>query len=114
MTLKTDYNIDTQMNSVFDLGKALIVNTPTASFTIVQAALQSAATRGETEFTVNISHNADNASLELQGRYYQTYIAGIISSLSEEDVYDYEVTVELNTTIAGTASLDLKFNFKCT
>lgn len=114
MTLKTDYNIDTQMNSVFDLGKSLIVNTPTASFTVVQAALQAAALRGETEFTVNLAHNANNASLELQGRYYETYAAGVIASLSEEDVYDYEVTISLNTTIAGTATLDLQFNFKCT
>lgn len=115
MTLKTDYSIDSDMNAVFDLGLAHIDSSgPTASYTSISAALAAAAARGETTFTVNITHNAINASLELQGRYFDSYSAGLLSALAVEDIYNYEVTVELNTDIAGTASIDLNFNFKAT
>lgn len=115
MTLKTDYNVDTSMDAVFDLGVAHVFSGgPTAAYTIISAALAVAAGRGETAFTINIAHNADNASLELQGRYFNTYSAGLLSALAVEDIYNYEVTVELNTDVAGTASIDLVFNFKAT
>ncbi len=115
MTLKTDYSIDSDMNAVFDLGLAHISSVgPTPTYTTISTALGIAAGRGETSFTINVVHNADNASLELQGRYFSTYSAGLLAALAEEDIYNYEASVVLNTDVAGAASIDLVFNFKAT
>ena len=111
MSLKTTYNLPTEMKTVYELGVALIQPTPTPQYTIIQDELAAAAAAGKTEFTVNITHNAINANLELKGTYWDSYNAGLIAALSAEDVYDYEVKVELNTTIAGSATLDLNFTF---
>lgn len=111
MSLKTDYNLQTAMNSVYDLGAALIVSTPTAAYTKLSSDLAVAAAAGKKEFTVNVNHNADNTNLELKGTYWQTYRAGVISSLANEDIYDYEVSVSLNTTTTGVATIDLIFTF---
>ena len=111
MSLKTDYSLQEAMNSVYDLGAALITSTPTAAYTQLSSDLAVAAAAGEKEFTVNVNHNADNTNLELKGTYWLSYKAGIISSLASEDIYDYEVSVSLNTTSVGVASIDLIFTF---
>jgi len=111
MSLKTDYNLQTEMIAVYDLGLSLIQSTPTSTYTLVSGELAAAAAAGKKSFTVNVAHNAINANLELEGAYWESYRAGIISSLASESIYSYEVAVELNKTIAGTASLDLVFTF---
>lgn len=113
MTLKVNYNFNEEMNLVYNLGFSLIqaLPTPTPAYTTLNGALAAASKAGKKIFTVNLSHNAINANLELKGEYWETYKTGIQSSLSQEDIYCNEVTVELNTSVAGTATIDLKFNF---
>lgn len=111
MSLKTDYNLQSQMDDVYDLGVSLIQPTPTAAYTIISGELAAAAAAGETDFTVNVNHNAINDNLELSGTYWRSYSAGILTALASENIYNYEVAVVLNTTVTGTATIDLIFSF---
>ena len=111
MTLRTDYNLQTQMDTVFDLGVALIQPTPSATYTIISNELIAAAAAGKEVFTVNIAHNAINDNLELKGTYWDSYKAGLAFALASEDIYDYQFTIELNTASTGVASIDINFSF---
>lgn len=110
MSLRTDYNIQDNMITVYDLGVALIQSTPTPAYTQLSTELANAAAAGKRDFTINVAHNADDTNLKLNGDYLNSYKAGIYSALAAEEIYSHQVTVELNT-VQTTASIDLTFSF---
>ncbi len=112
MSLKTDYfdganGFTTQMAGVFADGETF-VTTNSATLT---TELQAAAAKGLKAFTVNIVTAQNPASLRLEGIYLSTYLAGIEAQLAQEDIYNYEVTLSLNTADTTTTSIDFKFSF---
>lgn len=112
MSLKTDFldganGFTQQMAGVFTAGQAFV----TANLTTLQTQLQAAAAKGQLQFTVNVVTTQEPASLRLNGIYLDTYLAGIKHQLMSEEIYDYEVTLSLNTSDTTTTSIDFAFSF---
>lgn len=112
MSLKTDYfnganGFTTQMADVFAAGEAFV----TANLAALTAGLQVSAAKGLKTFTINVVTSQNPANLRLQGIYMNTYFAGIQSQLAQEDIYNYEVSLSLNTSDQTTTSVDFLFSF---
>lgn len=112
MSLKTDYldgsnGFTQQMADVFAQGKAFVA----ANSSVLTTALQSAASKGQKKFTLTVETAFEPANLRLNGLHLQTYLNGITSALSDEDIYNYEVTLALNTSLTTTTSIDFTFSF---
>lgn len=112
MSLKTDYldgvnGFTQQMADVFSQGKTFVAT----NSGVLTTALQSAASKGQKKFTVTIETTFEPANLRLNGLHLQTYLAGILSALSDEDIYNYEVSLALNTSLTTTTSIDFNFSF---
>jgi hypothetical protein len=112
MTLKTDYfdgpnGFNQKMADVFAAGQSF-VTTNSATLT---TELQSAAAKGLKTFTVTIETSFEPANLRLNGIHQQSYFAGITHQLGTEDIYDYEVSLALNTSDQTTTSVDFTFSF---
>lgn len=112
MSLKTDYldgsnGFTQQMADVFAQGELFVASNSVS----LAAALQTAASKGQKKFTVTIETTFEPANLRLNGLHLQTYLAGIQAALASEDVYNYEVTLALNTSLQTTTSIDFNFSF---
>ena len=112
MSLKTDYldgsnGFTQQMADVFLQGKAF-VDTNIGTLT---SALQTAASKGQKKFVVTIETNFEPSNLRLNGLHLQTYLSGIQSALLDQDVYSYEVSLSLNTSLTNSTSIDFTFSF---
>ena len=112
MSLKTDYldganGFTRQMADVFAQGEALVA----LNSVVLVAALQSAASKGQKKFTVTVETSFEPANLRLNGLHLQTYLAGIQAALASEEVYNYEVSLALNTSQQTSTSIDFNFSF---
>ena len=112
MSLKTDYldganGFTQQMAGVFSAGQTLV----TDNLATLQSELQSAASKGLRNFTVNVITTFEPANLRLEGIHLDTYLSGIKSQLMSEEIYDYEVSLALNTSDTTTTSIDFTFSF---
>jgi hypothetical protein len=112
MSLKTDYldganGFTTQMATVFAAGETFV----TANLAALTTGLQTAAAKGLKSFTVNVITAQNPANLRLGVTYLNTYLAGISSALLQEEIYNYEVVLSLNTSDLNTTSIDFKFSF---
>lgn len=112
MSLKTDYfdgvnGFNTKMNDAFVAGQGFV----TANLALLTTELQAAAAKGQKEFTVTVLTTFEPANLRLNGIHQKSYFAGITNQLGLEEIYDYEVVLELNTSDITTTSVDFKFAF---
>ena len=112
MSLKTDYldgvNGYTQkMLNVFSQGEQLVSDNLAA----LSSGLQTNAAKGLSTFTLNVLTTFEPANLRLKGTHMNTYFSGIRSALAAEGIFDYEVSLELNTSDLTTTSIDFKFSF---
>lgn len=112
MSLKTDYlNGSTgfyeQMDDVFAQGEAWVTSNSSA----ISAALISNAAKGLKTFTVTLGVSFEPSNLRLLGYHWKSFQAGVIAGLAAQQIYDYECSVELNTSDSLSTSLDLKFTF---
>lgn len=109
MTLKTDYsgNFGTAMSSVHDAGNAFVVSNSAT----ISAELVTNANAGSRKFTVSVITSFETANLRLKGLHMETYLDGILSGLSDEDIYGYECTPVLNTDDQIDTYIDFVFNF---
>jgi hypothetical protein len=112
MSLKTDYldgasGLTQQMIGVFDEGKNYVTNL----LSTLQAELQSAASKGQTQFTITLGVAFEPENLKLKGRHWESFKAGVYAQLAIEEIFDYEVEVALNESDQINLQLDLKFNF---
>lgn len=112
MSLKTDYldgsnGFTQQMADVFDQGKSFVA----ANMSALTSALQLAASKGQKKFVVTVETTFEPANLRLNGLHLQTYLAGIQAALADQDIYNYEVTLALNTSLTTTTSIDFNFSF---
>jgi len=112
MSLKTDYfdganGFNQKMNDVFVAGQSFV----TTNLAALTTELQANAAKGLKEFTINIISTFEPANLRLLGTHMETHFAGITHQLGTEEIYDYEITLVLNTSDVTTTSIDFKFNF---
>lgn len=112
MSLKTDYldgvnGFTQQMADVFAQGQAYV----TTNLSALTTELQSNAAKGNKKFKVTLLSPFEPANLRLKGLHMQTYFAGIRAALMAEDIYDYEVVIELNTADTTDTKIDLTFSF---
>jgi len=112
MSLKTDYldganGFTQKMNDVFVAGQGLV----TTNLATLTSELQAAAAKGLKEFTVTVLTTFEPGNLRLNGIHQQSYFAGIMNQLGAEEIYDYEVSLKLNTSDITTTSVDFKFSF---
>jgi hypothetical protein len=112
MSLKTDYldganGFTTKMANVFIQGESLI----TTNLAVLTTQLRTFSAQGVKKFTVNLTGVFEPQNLRLKGVHMNTYFAGIKAGLMAQDIYDYEVTVALNTADTINTSVDLTFTF---
>ena len=112
MSLKTDYydganGFNQKMSDVFAAGQQFVVDNQAT----LTSELQSAAAKGQKKFTVTLVTTFEPGNLRLNGTHQQTYFAGIMHQLGTEEIFEYEVSVELNTSDLTTTSVDLNFTF---
>ena len=110
MSLKTDFSegpagLRQKMQDVFDAGVAFIV----ANLALFSAELKDEAGMGVSTFTFTLETTFEPANLRLKGTHMETYFAGLKKGLADEEIYDYEVEVALNT--SDTNQLQIDFNF---
>jgi endo-1,4-beta-mannosidase len=112
MSLKTDFydgstGFNEQMNDVFDQGEAFV----TTNLATLTTELQSAAAKGLKTFKVTIVTAFEPQNLRLKGFHMKSYLAGIQSAMSAEDIYPYEVALSLNTEDTMETKIDFNFTF---
>lgn len=112
MSLKTDFqdgaNGYTQkMLNVFSQGELLV----TGNLASLSSGLQTNAAKGLSSFTLNLVTTFEPANLRLKGTHMNTYFSGIRSALAAEGIFDYEVSLALNTSDLTTTSIDFNFSF---
>jgi len=112
MSLKTDYlNGSTgfyeQMDDVFTQGEGWI----TTNLAAISTALQTNAAKGQKIFTVNLAVAFEPTNLRLLGPHWKSFQSGVQSGLAAQQIYNYEVVVDLNTSDSMNTSIDLKFTF---
>lgn len=112
MSLKTDYydgvnGFNTKMNDVFVAGQGFV----TANSANLTAQLQAAAAKGLKAFKINIITTFEPSNLRLNGTHQATYFAGITNQLGTEEIFDYEVSLALNTSDQTDTSVDFNFTF---
>jgi len=116
-TLRDSYALTTALDGAYQAGKAYVTpvvgQTPaSAAYILLQAGLAAAATAGKTNFTVTCEVSTPSpSSLRLLGRYWQAFRNGVLDSLSSENLYDWQVTLELNTSDTVVTSIDFVFDF---
>ncbi len=113
MSLKTDYltsspsGFTTAMNTVFDEG----VDWVTDNLSDISDELKENAAAGNREFTINVAVTFEVVNLRLEGIHMETFFAGIRSALAAQEIYSNEYTIELNTSVTTSTSIDLNFDF---
>jgi len=112
MSLKTDYfdganGFNTKMNDAFVAGQGFV----TTNLAALTTSLQENAAKGLKTFTVNYVTTFEPANLRLNGIHQQSYFSGIKHQLGTEEIYDYEITLTLNTSDNTTTSIDFTFAF---
>lgn len=113
MSLKTDYALTTALTTAYDAGVAYIGTggAPGAAYASLSAGLAAAAAQGKETFTVTISVTHAPSTLRLQGKYWDAFKTGVLGALAVEGIYNYEVSLALNTEDATDTQIDFSFTF---
>lgn len=112
MTLKTDYfdgatGLNEQMQDVFDEGVAYAV----ANVAVLSTELIDAASKGLVTFTSTLGVTFEPQSLRLKGLHQATFFNGIYKGLSDEGIFQNEVTLVLNESDQIDLKIDFNFSF---
>lgn len=87
----------------------------TGNYSTIRSALLNAAQAGQTAFVVTLTASYNPASLRANkgnNLLLKAYLAGIQKGLSDQQLYEYEVTPTLNVSDSVTTSIDLNFKFQ--
>jgi len=110
MSLRNSYGLITALSEAYQAGKDYVSNgTPT--YDALEAGLAAASAEGKTNFTITAFVTHAPSTLRLKGKYWKTFVEGVIAGLGEEDIFDYEVTIELNTYDTVDTKIDFNFHF---
>lgn len=110
MSLKTDFldgvsGLSQKMAAVFAAGAQFVVDNRAA----LQAELETSASKGLRSFTVTLLVAFEPDYLRLEGAHMNTFFSGIKSGLLAEEIYEHEVSLELNTSDQVDTSIDFVF-----
>jgi len=113
MTLRQDYfesttGIQNQLLDAFTNGGTLV----SANMATLSQGLITAASQGQTTFTVNIITTFKPTALRLKGILLQAYLDGIKDALAAQNIYSFECVPALNTGDQMTTSIDFNFTFQ--
>ena len=113
MTLRSDYfdgasGLNQQFADAFTAGSTFV----TTNLATLSAGLITAASNGQTTFTVTMVTGYKNAALRLSGLIMKSYLAGISDALMTQGVYPFECTPALNVSSNTETSIDFKFTFQ--
>ena len=97
------------MAAAFAAGSAFVV----AQETTLSNALKANAAQGLMKFTVTIATSDNPGYLRAQNGnlYAATYLAGIMDALAQQNIYSYEVSLDINATDISVTSIDFNFDF---
>lgn len=89
---------------------------PTGNYTSLQGALLAAAAQGELSFRVNITGTGTGNAQYLRNRngdnlYLRSFFAGILQAMAGQDIYDYQVGLELDISMHSSTNVIFHFNF---
>lgn len=112
MSLKTDYldgatGLTQVLADVAQAGRQWVIDNNAN----ISGQLQSNAAKGAVKFTINLPVTFEPGNLRLLGLHWKSFRAGVLEQMSSEDIYDYEVDPQLNTSDTVSTSIDLKFDF---
>ena len=115
MTFRQDYyenstGLNAQLIDAFTNGQTLV----TTNATVISSALQTAASQGNTTFTVNLVTIFKPTALRLRGLLMDAYLAGVTQQLGTNNIFGFECIPALNTLDSMTLSVDLNFTFQVT
>ena len=113
MSLKSDFldgstGLTQKLADARDAGAQYVAD----NLASLSTALKDNAAKGLSKFTVTLPVTFQPANLRLQGLIFKSFVAGVVQALGDEDVYDYEVEVKLNTTDQVETKLDFLFDFR--
>lgn len=89
----------------------------TGNFSTIRSALLTKASEGQTKFVVNLIASFNPSALRANkgdNLLLKAHLAGIQKGLSDQQLYDYEVTPTLNVSDTIITSIDLNFTFQVT
>jgi len=117
MSLRDSYfngptGIQQQMDTAFAAGVAFVGS----NLTSLQTALENAAAQGKLEFKVTIVGTGTANAVFLRscnGRnlYLSSFFAGIIDAMSVQQIYDYQVKLQLDISTSASTNVIFLFNF---
>ena len=109
MTLRTDYGgaLDTALASAKTAGIAFV----TSNLSSISTSMQNAAVQGKKSFTITLPVTFQPDDLKLYGPLWYAYSSGVEYQLGVEEIYNNEVSVELNESDTNALQLDLSFSF---
>jgi hypothetical protein len=117
MSLKTDYfegltGLHAKCNEAFDAGVSFVA---VSNLSTISNALVQAAAAGQTQFTVSLITSYQPAFLrgnKGNNLILKSYLAGIKKGLSDQDIFEFECTPNLNIADTVETKIDLVFNFQ--
>ena len=109
MSLRTDYKGD--IDTALALAKAAGVAIITDNLSTVTSEMQAAAAKGLTGFTVTLTVSFQPEDLRLEGNLWNAFTSGICEKLINEEIYNQEFTINLNTELQNETKVDLVFSF---
>ncbi len=109
MTLKSTFagGLSSALSTAHAAGLAWVVSNTAA----ISALMVTASASGKKTFTVTLPTSFQPADLRLLGPLWFAYQTGVQQGLAVEEIYNSEVTVNLNTADQVTTSIDLVFTF---
>ena len=89
---------------------------PTGNFSTLQQALVAAAAQGQLEFSVLIQGTGTANAMYLRSRnghnlYLGSFFSGIMSAMSAQQIYDYQVELILDISTNSSTNVIFRFNF---
>ena len=109
-TLRSSYNLQQNLADAF-FGGYVYTRPAGEAYVPLQQGLASASANGEETFTVRclVSFNPD--TLMLGTYYWEAFKCGAKCGLADEDIYDYEVTMRLETNSSYDTYVNFDFTF---
>ena len=99
----------------FNAGEALIgTQSGEGQYDTISSGLQNNAAMGLTKFTITVPVSFNPSALRSAGGnnlIWKSFVAGVMSGLASQSVFNFQCTATLNTTDTVNTSVDLNFQF---
>lgn len=117
MSLRDSYfngptGLQQQMDDAFAAGQAYV----SSNLSVLQTGLESNAAQGKLQFKIVVTGTGTGNAVYLRGSngrnlYLRSFFAGIIEAMSGEEIYDYQVKLQLDISTGASTNVIFLFNF---